>query len=225
MSVPNAAGTSDWLGIAYAGTNTSSVNYVADSDTSSNTDPTRADTDNDGLSDYAEDANHDGRLDAGETDPRDRDSDDDGIMDGTELAGTLGHVTDPLDWDCDDDGLSDGLEQGVTSAVAAYSYTNVIAFTNPGTNTGSLHFQIDSQPSTVTDPLDDDSDDDGLLDGNEDLDHDGLRDTTETDPNMFDTDGDGLGDGLEVGLAAPQRSDTDLVKFRADTDPPPIPTH
>ena len=46
--------------------------------------------------------------------------------------------------------------------------------------------------STTTDPLDDDSDDDGLLDGSEDADVDGLVDDDETDPNAHDSDGDGL---------------------------------
>lgn len=72
---------------------------------------------------------------------------------------------------------------------------------------------------TNTLPLDDDSDDDGLLDGNEDLDKDGTLDATETDPRASDTDLDGLTDGLEKGLATPQGQDTDTTKFVADIDP------
>ena len=45
------------------------------------------------------------------------------------------------------------------------------------------------------DPLDADMDDDGLLDGQEDVDGDGLADAGETDPLAPDTDGDGFCDG------------------------------
>src|SRR5690606_1136064 len=52
------------------------------------------------------------------------------------------------------------------------------------------------------DPRDSDSDDDGILDGDEDFDNDGLTNSEEqqqgTDPNDSDTDGDGLLDGEEV---------------------------
>jgi len=66
---------------------------------------------------------------------------------------------------------------------------------------------------------DDDSDDDGILDGNEDADHDGVVDAGETDPCEADTDNDGLLDGTEIGLTAPQGSDTNLGVFIADADP------
>jgi hypothetical protein len=92
------------------------------------TDPFDADTDDDGISDGVEDANHNGVVDYGETDPCDIDTDDDGIQDGTELGYTLDDIgpdtdtdifqpdldpsttTDPLDEDTDDDGLLDGEE-------------------------------------------------------------------------------------------------------------------
>lgn len=73
--------------------------------------------------------------------------------------------------------------------------------------------------TTGTDPLDDDSDDDGLLDGNEDVDQNGLVDGGETDPNAFDTDGDRVSDGVELGLTQPQGDDTDQDVFVADADP------
>jgi len=59
-------------------------------------------------------------------------------------------------------------------------------------------FVADEDPSTHTDPLDSDSDDDDLTDGQEDADHDGKRDETETDPNDEDTDDGGVPDGVEV---------------------------
>jgi hypothetical protein len=92
------------------------------------TDPFDADSDDDGLLDGDEDADHDGVVADDETDPCDVDTDQDGIQDGTELAYTSDDIgpdtdtsvfqpdidptttTDPLDDDTDDDGLLDGEE-------------------------------------------------------------------------------------------------------------------
>jgi hypothetical protein len=94
----------------------------------STTDPLDADTDDDGILDGWEDANHNGLVDPGETDPCNADTDGDGIQDGTELGYTLGDIgpdtdtavfqpdldlsttTDPLNPDTDGDGISDGEE-------------------------------------------------------------------------------------------------------------------
>ncbi len=70
-----------------------------------------------------------------------------------------------------------------------------------------------------TDVLDDDSDNDGLLDGNEDENRNGVLDTGETDPMVADTDQDGLQDGTELGLARAQGSDTLASAFLPDLDP------
>ena len=51
------------------GTNTNI--FIPDADPTTTTDPRDSDTDNDGLSDGEEDANHNGRIDTGETDPND----------------------------------------------------------------------------------------------------------------------------------------------------------
>ena len=51
------------------------------------------DDDNDGLTDFIEDVNGNGVVDAGETDPLDPDTDDDGFSDGEEVAAG----SDPLD--------------------------------------------------------------------------------------------------------------------------------
>ncbi len=92
------------------------------------TDPDDADTDDDGIIDGLEDANHSGTWDAGETDPCSADTDGDLIQDGTERGYTLAGITpdtntavfrpdldpttttDPLDSDTDNDGYSDGYE-------------------------------------------------------------------------------------------------------------------
>ena len=49
-------------------------------------DPTRTDSDNDGLPDGVEDANHNGWLDFNETDPTNFDTDGDGLNDGIEMS-------------------------------------------------------------------------------------------------------------------------------------------
>lgn len=59
-----------------------------------------------------------------------------------------------------------------------------------GTNTSV--FIPDSDPSTTTDPLDSDSDDDGLPDAVEDVNANGRLDALETDASMVDSDSDGL---------------------------------
>lgn len=78
-----------------------------------------------------------------------------------------------------------------------------------------------------TNPLDADSDDDGMSDGSEDANHNGVVDSSETDPRNADSDGDGLLDGTElgvtVGVADPDGNGpllgTDAQHFIADADP------
>ncbi len=196
------------------------------------TDPFDSDTDDDGIDDFAEVAGGaPGVYDAGvDTDPLDRDTDDDGLIDGDEANGTgpldgIGS-TDPLNPDTDDDGLNDGLEVGIDEEVpAGISDGTGISFA--GTDG---EWQADTDPGTTTNPLDGDSDDDGLLDGTEDANGNGATDNVlgdssstgegETDPGMIDTDGDGIQDGTESGLTEPEREDaTDLGLFQPDLDP------
>ena len=71
-----------------------------------------------------------------------------------------------------------------------------------------------------TDPLDADSDDDGILDGREDIRNYGVVDLLETDPCDGDTDGDGIQDGTETGRTlADIGPDTDGRFFIPDADP------
>jgi|GEM_PF-1759490 len=175
------------------------------------TDPDKNDTDGDGIDDGDETGN-DGALDAGDTNPLDADSDDDGLTDGNEIAGPdgialSGDETDPLNADTDTDGLLDGLESGATTAIPGGSTPNGIEFS------GTDGFIPDADPTTTTDPTNPDSDDDGLLDGEEDANADGLTENTigatgtdgtgETDPNQTDTDNDSLLDGVEVNGSGP----------------------
>ncbi|AUX19704.1 uncharacterized protein SOCEGT47_001560 [Sorangium cellulosum] len=159
------------------------------------------DTDEDGIEDPDE-------IAAG-TDPNDADSDDDGVPDGDEPRfdeDTDGDgLINALDPDSDNDGLYDGTELGLPCDHEA-------------TSAAAGHCRADAdEGATKTDPLDADSDDGGVPDGQEDVDLDGAIDDGETDPNNgdddgtpADTDGDGLSDGLEETLGSdPNDADTD----------------
>lgn len=63
-----------------------------------------------------------------------------------------------------------------------------------------------------------DTDDDGLYDGLEDINRNGLVDAGETDPCIADTDRDGLLDGFELGLQNPT-SATAMNVFVANDNP------
>ncbi|MDA3897153.1 MAG: zinc dependent phospholipase C family protein [Desulfobacteraceae bacterium] len=97
------------------------------------------------------------------------DTDDDGIPDTLESSG----YTDPNDSDTDGDGIQDGTEIGLT-----------LAHIGPDTDTGL--FQPDLDNTTTTYPLQPDSDYDGLTDGQEDANANGMIDAGERDPNNRD---------------------------------------
>lgn len=143
-----------------------------DADASSKTNPTSADTDADCIPDGLEDANKNGRVDPGETDPTDPDSDRDGIPDGTE--------------DANCNGLKDTGETGAATA---------------DSDSDGINDRIE-RDVTGTDPLNPDSDNDGIPDGNEDLNQNGVVDPGETNPNQpdMDSDGDGISDAKETAL-------------------------
>jgi hypothetical protein len=119
---------------------------------------------------------------------------------------------DPLAFDTDGDGLGDGQEDGVDAIVWDGGGISGVTGTDP------LVFIPDADPLTTTDPLDLDSDEDGIEDGDEDLDGDGAASPGETDAALADTDGDGLPDGLELGLTAGSL-DTNGAVFIPDADP------
>ncbi|MEQ8273996.1 MAG: DUF4215 domain-containing protein [Deltaproteobacteria bacterium] len=148
------------------------------------TDPTDADTDGDGIDDGDE-------IAAG-TNPTDADSDDDGIADGEEIvAGLDGFVTDPLDPDTDGDGVLDGVETSAP-AVASGTSSGVVPFSGTGPS-----YLGDLDPTTSTDPTDDDTDGGGASDGAEDLNGNGRVDGFERDPlNPADDAPVTCGDGV-----------------------------
>jgi hypothetical protein len=73
--------------------------------------------------------------------------------------------------------------------------------------------------TACTDVYDADTDDDGILDGVEDKNQNGIVEEDETDPCNPDTDGDGIQDCTELGLTLSDvGADTDLSIFQPDFD-------
>lgn len=173
--------------------------FVPDSNPATTTNPTNADTDGDLVPDGLEDANKNGRLDAGEMNPLDLDSDDDGLADGVEDANHNGALDagelSPVDFDSDNDGIADGIERGITTPVVDPDGNG------PLLGTDLTVWRPDADPTTMTDPLNPDTDGDRVLDGDEDWNHDGFFDPAhELNPAVADTDGDGTPDADE-GIA------------------------
>jgi hypothetical protein len=82
-------GTEIGASLDHIGLGTDTNLFQPDLDPASITDPLLADTDGEGLTDGAEDADQNGMIDPGETDPNDPDSDDDFTTDFEEsVAGT-----------------------------------------------------------------------------------------------------------------------------------------
>lgn len=151
-------------------------------------DPSFIDSDRDGLLDIEEDLDGNGFLDPGETDPLDSDTDDDDIIDTYEIRGTLGPATDPRDPDTDDDGLEDGREvmpgeDGLVSDPTKND-TDLDGISDLDETLGTNGF--------ISDPSDIDGDKDQLTDPMELF-------TSMTDPLEIDTDMDGLPDGWVDG--------------------------
>ena len=181
------------------------------------------DGDRDGdLDCSSNDDDGDGLIDE---DPNGWDTDGDGMPDGWEVANGLSPVSnsnqDGTFGDPDQDGLINiyeyvnptwGTRNGSTfpptqyfrpgpiNMTATESPCNPILFLGPG---GCQIFTAEVDGITSTDPMDNDTDDDGLNDSFEAL-------ILLTDPTALDTDSDGISDGNEVnGLYGepPQGSD------------------
>lgn len=103
------------LGLVEPHTNTTDLlEFIADTDPETTTDPNNDDSDGDSALDGEEDEDNDGRKDGNETDPNIIDSDSDGIPDGVELYWNEDTDDDgainALDTDSDGDGLLDSTE-------------------------------------------------------------------------------------------------------------------
>jgi len=202
---------------------------------SATSDPTKADTDSDGLNDGEE-------VSAG-TDPANSDTDVDGLSDSVETgSGTFVDAsntgTDPLIADTDGDGSTDGAEvEGNTDP------NDILDFPAPDIDTDGIPDEWELSWPLITDLTQlgaGDFDADGVSDSDEftdasdptdpDADNDGANDGQEralgSDPSNPDSDGDGLLDGVETGtgiLVLPVRegeelSDTGTSPVSADTD-------
>jgi MYXO-CTERM domain-containing protein len=204
------------------------------------TDPNDADSDDDGVLDKNEpsfnlDTDGDGLINA-----LDPDSDDDGLFDGTELGlgcsnpqtnpkrgrcrpdGDAGATkTNPLSRDTDGGGRSDGAEDPNLNGVVDKDESDA----NKSSDDNTLKdFDGDGLSDALetylgSNPKDADSDDDGLLDGEErnpsdDVDRDGLICVLDVD-----SDNDALFDGTEAGKNCKHPStDAALGHCRADAD-------
>jgi outer membrane protein OmpA-like peptidoglycan-associated protein len=134
------------------------------------TDPNKADSDGDGLTDFEEVTKYN-------TKPLKADSDDDGLPDGDEV---MKYHTDPLKTDTDGDGLTDGAE------VSQYQTNPLKADTDgEGLSDG------DEVLKYLTNPIKTDTDGDGLSDFDEVTKY-------HTDPLKLDTDGGSVSDGQEI---------------------------
>lgn len=149
--------------------------------------PNDGDSDDDGLSDGEEVITHN-------TDPLDADSDDDGLSDNEEINN---HSTDPLDADSDDDGIIDGIE-------TQYVFLDPNSASDASLDEDSDGLSNLQEVQIGTLPNDDDTDGDGLNDGQE-------VNTSNTDPLNPDSDGDGLSDGDEINT-------TKTLPLDADSD-------
>jgi Putative metal-binding motif len=202
--------------------------------------PSDPDSDDDGVYDgeepsVTEDTDGDGLING-----LDPDSDDDGLYDGTELgkacdrAGTkveLHHCiadadlgatqTDPLVADTDKGGASDGSEDWNLNGKVDPGEGDPKAAGDDGTivDTDMDGLSDKLEAKLGSSPKDRDSDDDGVLDGDEanpadDGDGDGLCSVLDVD-----SDNDALFDGTEVGNACQDKAtDASLGHCRADSN-------
>ena len=197
------------------------------------TDPLNPDTDSDGLYDGFEDIDRDGEVDVGETDPRHVDSDRGGEHDGDEVMegrDPLDRLDDRIPFvDSDGDGLADWKKTKIetersvsakrtpkTAIPTAMAFSTAPRSRGPMRPTRSTLTQMETAlpmvAKTITSmgvwtlakiPMQQ-LNGDGLADGVEDVNQNGLRSPDETDPRDEDTDNDGRHDGIEITSGRPQ---------------------
>ncbi len=166
------------------------------------------------------------------TDPQVSDTDGDGIRDDVELTGT--NPTDPTNPDSDGDGLCDG-SLTATGCVAGEDLNDNGRLDDGETDSSLADSDGDGiddgaelSGANPTDPLDPDSDDDGLCDGpgdvsgvcdaGEDLNANGAIDDGETDPNSTDSDDGGVDDSDEADDNTDPTDPTDDIGYDFDGD-------
>ena len=146
---------------------------------------------------YGEDEDGDGAITAGETNPNDYDSDDDALGDGVEK---LAYST-----------------SRQSSIPAVDMLGRAITVTYPPTNVTVLY-----PDCSCLDPLDSDTDNDGLFDGEEDLNHDGNFDFATSDFDFEDLlDGAPQPDPEETHPCDPDTDDDGLTDYEERFQPNP----
>lgn len=137
------------------------------------------DSDDDLIFDYIESSSC--------TNPYDMDSDNDGIFDGDEDTNQNGVVdpgeTDPCNPDTDGDGIQDGTELGIFICIPDPDNSTLVSGTDP-----AVFIPDADEGATTTDPTNDDTDGDGIPDGEEDANHNGQLDPGESDPLQIPKD-------------------------------------
>ena len=123
----------------------------------------------------------------------------------------------------DDHGQIERVKYSATTFLE-YTYDNIgnrlsenIIYIPIDTDNDGLPDSLEELGSSCTDPYDADTDDDGIIDGDEDINHDGQVNMGETDPCSIDTDNDGIQDGTELGYTTGV-ADTGAA-FIPDEDP------
>ncbi|YCM43081.1 LamG-like jellyroll fold domain-containing protein [Verrucomicrobiaceae bacterium 227] len=167
------------------------------------TNPVDDDSDNDGLKDGVETGGGtwNGAADTG-TNPLMADSDMDGLLDGVEdnsgsYTNAMNTGSNPNVLDTDADGLPDGWEVAANLDPNDDGTVNVV--NGPLGDPDSDSSNNADEFARGTDAADNDTDDDTLLDGYEDLGGVYVSATeTGTDPLNMDSDGDTLSDGAET---------------------------
>ena len=181
------------------------------------------DTDDDGILNHVEEENCIYGENGNEcTNPDESDSDGDGIDDLTEITNCIygknnDKCTDPLIDDTDGDTIPDNIE--IENCIFGENSNGCVDPTLYDTDGGGANdaLEIVTDLTNPLDPEDDvpaderDDDEDGLKNGEEDINSNGILDPGETDPNDPDTDDDGLEDGEEVNVqnTNPRKKDTD----------------
>lgn len=177
-------------------------------------DPLDSDSDNDTILDGYEDENGNGRKDDNEPYVSNadaelsQDSDSDGIADGSEDANHNGVLdageTDPAYEDTDGDLFNDSEDKCPTDERnTCTAYEGCVAVSPEDYAAGTFSLSASAY---------EDEDEDGRYNGEEDANHDCVRQSTETDAKNADTDADGLNDYTEVttcGTTDPLNSDSD----------------
>lgn len=170
--------------------------------------PNNSDTDGDGLNDYKE------VIDFG-TDPTSPDTDGDGLNDFDELNS---YSTDPTDADSDNDSMRDGWEVGFNLDPLDPSDAS-LDLDSDGLTNQEEHI-LNTNPNT------NDTDGDGILDGDEDFDSDGLPNHYEVDKGFdpffangqADPDGDTLSNVTEYTKGSDPLVPNPAIEFVSDAD-------